>query len=184
MTDAALPRDGQGRATGAPWPSRSRWAWLGLVPFFALRLRVPDRPDVRTWSSAASRTEPGNSTLQNYADLATPDDRRRVRTSIEISLVTAIVGGIFGFLLAYAVILGRPAAASCASALMTFSGVASNFAGVPLALAFIFTLGRLGLVTRLPAGASGSTSTAAASRSTRSSGSRSSTSTSSSRSWS
>ncbi len=30
---------------------------------------------------------------------------------------------------------------------MTFSGVASNFAGVPLALAFTFTLGRLGLVT-------------------------------------
>ena len=30
---------------------------------------------------------------------------------------------------------------------MTFSGVASNFAGVPLALAFLFTLGPLGLVT-------------------------------------
>ena len=32
-------------------------------------------------------------------------------------------------------------------ALLTFSGVASNFAGVPLALAFIFTLGQLGIVT-------------------------------------
>ena len=32
-------------------------------------------------------------------------------------------------------------------ALMTFSGVASNFAGVPLALAFIFTLGQLGILT-------------------------------------
>jgi putative spermidine/putrescine transport system permease protein len=30
---------------------------------------------------------------------------------------------------------------------MTFSGVASNFAGVPLALAFTFTLGRTGLLT-------------------------------------
>ena len=30
---------------------------------------------------------------------------------------------------------------------MTFSGVASNFAGVPLAFAFLATLGRLGLVT-------------------------------------
>ena len=35
------------------------------------------------------------------------------------------------------------------SALITFSGVASNFAGVPLAFAFIFTLGQLGLVTVL-----------------------------------
>jgi putative spermidine/putrescine transport system permease protein len=33
--------------------------------------------------------------------------------------------------------------------LMTFCGVASNFAGVPLAFAFISTLGRLGLVTIL-----------------------------------
>src|SRR5206468_10570364 len=33
--------------------------------------------------------------------------------------------------------------------LMTFSGVASNFAGVPLAFAFIASLGRTGLVTVL-----------------------------------
>jgi putative spermidine/putrescine transport system permease protein len=32
---------------------------------------------------------------------------------------------------------------------MTFSGVASNFAGVPLAFAFITTLGRLALITVL-----------------------------------
>jgi putative spermidine/putrescine transport system permease protein len=32
---------------------------------------------------------------------------------------------------------------------MTFSGVASNFAGIPLAFAFLSTLGRLGLVTWL-----------------------------------
>ena len=33
------------------------------------------------------------------------------------------------------------------SPLLTFSGVASNFAGVPLAFAFLATFGRLGLVT-------------------------------------
>ena len=55
---------------------------------------------------------------------------------------------IIGFFLAYAVVLGglprwlRPT-------LLTFSGVASNFAGVPLAFAFIATLGRTGLVTAL-----------------------------------
>src|SRR5207249_6655289 len=32
---------------------------------------------------------------------------------------------------------------------MTFSGVASNFAGVPLAFAFLATLGRTGLATAL-----------------------------------
>ena len=60
--------------------------------------------------------------------------------------MTAIVGGLFGFLLAYAVILGGLPQV-LRNALMTFSGVASNFAGVPLALAFIFTLGQLGLLT-------------------------------------
>jgi putative spermidine/putrescine transport system permease protein len=60
--------------------------------------------------------------------------------------VTALAGGIFGFLLAYSVISGG-LPGILRSALMTFSGVASNFAGVPLALAFIFTLGRVGLFT-------------------------------------
>jgi len=68
--------------------------------------------------------------------------------SIQISAVTAIGGGIFGFLLAYSVTIGglpRP----LRSALVTFSGVASNFAGVPLAFAFVATLGRTGFVTAL-----------------------------------
>ena len=88
----------------------------------------------------------GETTLQNYAELATPSVVNAFGTSIEISLVTAIVGGIFGFLLAYAAILGGLPRV-LRTALMTFSGVASNFAGVPLALAFIFTLGQLGIVT-------------------------------------
>src|SRR6185295_16781250 len=68
--------------------------------------------------------------------------------SIRISLVTALAGGFFGFLLAYAVILGglpKPVR----TALMTFSGMASNFAGLPLAFAFIATLGRTGFITAL-----------------------------------
>ena len=35
---------------------------------------------------------------------------------------------------------------------MTFSGVASNFAGIPLALAFIYTLGTTGVLTDAAAG--------------------------------
>ncbi len=88
----------------------------------------------------------GNATLQNYADLAQPEIASSYLTSIEISLVTAVLGGIFGFLLAYSVISGGLPRV-LRGALMTFSGVASNFAGVPLALAFTFTLGRLGFLT-------------------------------------
>ena len=60
--------------------------------------------------------------------------------------MTAVLGGIFGFLLAYSVISGGLPRVLRGS-LMTFSGVASNFAGIPLALAFTFTLGRLGFLT-------------------------------------
>jgi putative spermidine/putrescine transport system permease protein len=88
----------------------------------------------------------GNATLQNYADLAQPEIASSYLTSIEISFVTAVLGGIFGFLLAYSVISGG-LPRMLRGALMTFSGVASNFAGVPLALAFTFTLGRLGFLT-------------------------------------
>ena len=68
--------------------------------------------------------------------------------SIRISAVTALGGGIFGFLLAYSVTVGGLPKA-LRSALITFSGVASNFAGVPLAFAFVATLGRTGFITAL-----------------------------------
>ena len=88
----------------------------------------------------------GTLTLQNYADLSRPDIVEAFRTTIEISLVTAVLGTILGFLMAYAVILaGLPG--WLRAPIVTFAGVASNFAGVPLALAFIFTLGQLGLLT-------------------------------------
>ena len=89
----------------------------------------------------------GNLTLQNFADLTSGTIPRAFLNSIEISLVTAVGGGIFGFLLAWAVIMGG-LPGWIRSAVMTFSGVASNFAGVPLALAFVFTIGNLGLITK------------------------------------
>ena len=65
-----------------------------------------------------------------------------------ISAATAIGGGVFGFLLAYAVTLGG-LPRFVRGALTTFSGVASNFAGVPLAFAFISVLGRTGFATAI-----------------------------------
>jgi putative spermidine/putrescine transport system permease protein len=89
-----------------------------------------------------------NLTLQNYAKLFTPFVLQAYWLSIRISFVTALAGAIFGFLLAYAVTLGG-LPRWVRSALTTFSGVASNFAGVPLAFAFIATVGQRGLLTAL-----------------------------------
>jgi putative spermidine/putrescine transport system permease protein len=94
------------------------------------------------------RNNAGEVTLQNYADLQTGIIPGAFLTTIEVSLVTAVAGGVFGLLLAYAVILGGLPRV-LRTALMTFSGVASNFAGVPLAMAFIFTLGQQAFLTVL-----------------------------------
>jgi putative spermidine/putrescine transport system permease protein len=128
-------------------PRRASFAWLGVLPFFIFSAAFLFLPVAFLVTGSFQATD-GSLTVQNYADLSDPYLVDAFRTSIEISAITAIAGGIFGLLLAYSVILGG-LPDILRSALMTFSGVASNFAGVPLALAFAFTLGNLGLVTRL-----------------------------------
>ncbi|HET6945708.1 MAG TPA: ABC transporter permease subunit [Gaiellaceae bacterium] len=85
-------------------------------------------------------------TLENVRTLFHHPYIDAFKTSIEISLVTALLGGLLGLLIAYAAIRdGTPR--WIRSALTTFSGVAANFGGIPLAFAFIATLGPLGIVT-------------------------------------
>ncbi len=135
------------RGTPRARPARRRfsWAWLGLVPFFLFATAFMFLP-VAYLVFGSFIGPDGAVTLRNYGDLSTGVIPGAFATSIEISVVTAIAGGVIGFLLAYAVILGG-LPRFLGAALMTFSGVASNFAGVPLALAFIFTLGAQGFVT-------------------------------------
>ena len=135
------------RGTPPARPARRRfgWAWLGLLPFFLFAIAFMFLP-VAYLVIGSFVDNSGAVTLRNYADLSTGVIPSAFANSIEISLVTAIAGGLFGFLLAYAVILGG-LPRFLRTALMTFSGVASNFAGVPLALAFVFTLGVQGFVT-------------------------------------
>jgi putative spermidine/putrescine transport system permease protein len=135
------------RGTPPARPARRRfgWAWLGLVPFFLFSIAFMFLPVAYLVIGSFIGLD-GAATLGNYADLSTGVIPGAFANSIEISVVTAIAGGVFGFLLAYAVILGG-LPRFLRTALTTFSGVASNFAGVPLALAFIFTLGIQGFVT-------------------------------------
>ncbi|HEY4203012.1 MAG TPA: ABC transporter permease subunit [Devosiaceae bacterium] len=90
----------------------------------------------------------GHFTLQNLIDLGTPQIIASFWISIRISAASAVLGSALGLVIALAVIRGR-LPASVRAAVLTFSGVASNFAGIPLAFAFLSTLGRLGLMTVL-----------------------------------
>jgi putative spermidine/putrescine transport system permease protein len=124
-------------------------SWVGLLPFFVFGAMFLGLPLAFLALGSIANNTTGTPTIDNYAAaVSTPLVVNAFRNSIEISLVTAIVGGVFGFALAAAVILGRLPRVF-RSALMTFSGVASNFAGIPLALAFAYTLSTTGLVTIL-----------------------------------
>ncbi|MBI5933042.1 MAG: ABC transporter permease subunit [Chloroflexi bacterium] len=127
--------------------SQMSWAWLGVMPFFIFAFMFLLYPSstivVRTFQDA----ETGSFTLKNIINLMRdPYVLGAYSLSIKISIVTALGGAIFGFLLAYAAIRGG-LPRFMRSSLMTFSGVASNFAGVPLAFAFIALLSPTGMLT-------------------------------------
>ncbi|OOY09069.1 MULTISPECIES: ABC transporter permease subunit [unclassified Thioclava] len=121
--------------------------WVGMVPFtlFALLFLIAPTMYIVV---GAFRTSDGGFTLSNLVNLFQPTILASYWISIKISLATALVGCLIGFALAAAVTLGG-LPNWLRGPVMTFSGVASNFAGVPLAFAFLATLGRLGLVTVL-----------------------------------
>jgi putative spermidine/putrescine transport system permease protein len=118
-----------------------------VVPFFAFAALFLVLPVGYLLTASFQNSKTGAPTIDNYAGLTDPNIALTFASSIEISLVTAIAGGLLGFLLAYAVITGG-LPRFLRGIVMTFSGVASNFAGVPLALAFTFTIGFQGLVTK------------------------------------
>lgn len=119
--------------------------WLGVVPFFlftALFLIFPTMHIV----IGAFRSPEGGFTLQNIAALNSPSTINAYLLSIRVSFFSALFGCLIGFGMAAAITFGG-LPRQFRSPLLTFSGVASNFAGVPLAFAFIATLGPVGLIT-------------------------------------
>ena len=85
-------------------------------------------------------------TVSYVAALATGPTMVAFRNSVILSAISAFTGLVFGLLAAYFVMRpGMPR--GLPSLVTTFSAVAANFAGVPLAFAFIATLGSLGMIT-------------------------------------
>jgi putative spermidine/putrescine transport system permease protein len=128
-------------------PTQIPWAWFGVAPFFIFALLFLIIPTCYLMVGGFQDAD-GNFTLGNIRDLFEPSILSAYWISIEISVASAVLGALIGFFLAYAAVIGglpgwiRPT-------VMTFCGVASNFAGIPLAFAFLATLGRTGLVTVL-----------------------------------
>lgn len=135
--------------SGPVMPSRNRFRlgfqWLSIAPFIIFALMFLAAPTVSLLVQAFT-DRAGNFTIENFRGLASDQIVSAYTISIQVSAASAVMGAIFGLLIALALIRGS-LPDGLRGAVMTFSGVASNFAGVPLAFAFIATLGRLGLVT-------------------------------------
>jgi putative spermidine/putrescine transport system permease protein len=116
---------------------------LGVAPFIVFAVMFMILPTTYLVGTAFL-TKDGHLTFQNILDLFQPNILAAYWISIRISLASALLGAFCGLAIALAVIRGN---LPVRSAVMTFSGVASNFAGIPLAFAFIATLGRVGLAT-------------------------------------
>ena len=136
MTDIAAPLKPRRRI---PWDA------LAVAPFIIFAVMFLFLPTL-SLAVTAFTDRAGNFTLDNFAGLFSDQIIAAYWISIRISGASAIIGAVVGLAITLAIIRGR-LPSGIRSAVMTFSGVASNFAGVPLAFAFIATLGRLGLVT-------------------------------------
>ncbi|NHQ80716.1 ABC transporter permease subunit [Chromobacterium vaccinii] len=135
--------------TASP-PSAARaslLSWLGVAPFLLFALLFLILPTGMLMVGAFHDAQ-GHFTLNNIARLFDDNILSAYKISLEISAASAILGTALGLLLALAAIRGG-LPAWIRPTLTTFSGVASNFAGIPLAFAFLSTLGRMGLVTML-----------------------------------
>jgi putative spermidine/putrescine transport system permease protein len=147
MTDLSISSPA---AAGSAPPAAARGMrlptqWLGVAPFFIFAVMFLILPTTYL-ILGAFQTEDGSFTLENIAALAQPSIVAAYWISIKVSLASAILGALIGLAIAIAIVRGG-LPNWIRSATLTFSGVASNFAGVPLAFAFLATLGRLGLLT-------------------------------------
>ena len=146
MAQVTHPAIGPPRAA-PPWAGQLSWTWVGVVPFFVFALMFLILP-TGFLAVGGFQDGRGHFTLRNLLDLFQPTILSSYLISVKVSAASAIGGALIGFALAYAAIAGG-LPAWVRPTLMTFSGVASNFAGVPLAFAFLATLGRTGLATVL-----------------------------------
>ena len=150
MTDLSLSNKAIAGNTAPPAEVRSLrlpTQWLGVTPFFVFAVMFLILPTLYLMLGAF-QNEAGEFTFANIVALFSANIVAAYWISIKVSLASSLIGAFAGLAIAIAIVRGG-LPDWIRSATLTFSGVASNFAGVPLAFAFIATLGRLGLVTVL-----------------------------------
>ncbi|WP_338676078.1 ABC transporter permease subunit [Streptomyces sp. SCSIO 30461] len=125
-------------------------AWLSALPLLLLVAVAFGLPALAMADGALTVTDPSTGLPTGYGldhVVASADGAYRTALlgSVRLSALTAAAGTLFGLLLAQAVVTSRGRALR--EAVLTASGVLANFGGVPLAFAFVATLGNAGVLT-------------------------------------
>jgi putative spermidine/putrescine transport system permease protein len=121
-------------------------ALAGLVPFAIYVLLGLGLPAAAIAIGAFQSSATGRFTLSNI-NLATHGVYlHSFVITFELSVITSVLPGLFGLLIAYAIFTAKRGA-MLRRMVITASGVFANFGGVPLAFLFVATLGNTGLVT-------------------------------------
>lgn len=142
-TLAAAARPPQRR----PRPRLITLTWLGVVPFFLFVVAFQLYPSLSV-IVRSFLNDSGQFTLDNIIGLNQPIILNSYWSSIRISAFSALLGGLLGFGLSWAITIGG-LPSWIRSSVLSLCGVAANFGGIPLAFAFIATLGQTGVITKL-----------------------------------
>jgi putative spermidine/putrescine transport system permease protein len=120
--------------------------WLGFLPFLLFCLAFEILPIIFLMRGSFIQKTTHQFTLQHYLDLQRPLYVNSFVNSIKISGLTAIVSVILGTFIGYAIY--RWPSQRVRDALISLSDVTTNFAGAPLAFAFVVILGLNGVITQ------------------------------------
>jgi putative spermidine/putrescine transport system permease protein len=147
-TAAAAP---EVQASGArPGPVsgiiRGALRWAGVLPFGVYVALGLGAPTVAIAIAAFQDSNTNAATLSNMDAAVHGTYLTGLENSLELSLVCAILPGIFGLLIAYAIFTAKRGNV-LRRVVITASGVFANFGGVPLAFLFIAALSTTGVVT-------------------------------------
>ncbi|MFJ8044288.1 ABC transporter permease [Kitasatospora sp. NPDC096147] len=127
-------------------------SWLATVPlllFFLVSFGLPAVAIVSGAFTTSSDAETGAGafTTANLTDSVQGAYWTALWSSLKLSALTALLGTLIGLPIAQAIVTSR--FRMLREAVLTASGVLANFGGLPLAFAFVATLGNAGELTEL-----------------------------------
>ncbi|WP_406155925.1 ABC transporter permease [Streptomyces sp. NBC_00882] len=129
---------------------RRSLGWIAVVPLLAFVAVAFGLPAIAMLDGAFTAKNPATGATSYTVDNLTASLKGAYLTallgSVKLSAVSAALATLFGLPLAQAVVSSR--FRGLREAVLTASGVLANFGGVPLAFAFVATLGNAGVLTR------------------------------------